>query len=280
MRILVTGSNGMLGSDLIDVLNINKNNEIIATDSTSLDITKESTIEKIKKYMPDIVINAAAYTDVDGCESNQNLSYKVNSFGPKNLAIACNKINSKLIHISTDYVFNGEKDKPYIENDKTEPINIYGETKLKGEELIQNTFDDYFILRTSWLYGINGNNFVKTMLELSKSHNEISVVDDQRGSPTYTYDLAIAISELLQSDHYGVYHLTNSGNCSWFEFAKNIFEIANVDVELKPVSTDEFPRAAKRPTYSVLNNAKWKNNGLNPLRNYKKALNDFIDLVQ
>jgi dTDP-4-dehydrorhamnose reductase len=279
MKILITGADGMLGSDLQNVLNMSKKNEIIATD-LDLDITKESVIEKIRKCAPDIVVNVAAYTDVDGCEFNQELAYKINSIGPKNLALACKEINSKLIHISTDYVFNGEKKEPYIESDKTNPINVYGETKLKGEELIQNTFDDYFILRTSWLYGINGNNFVKTMLELSKSNNEISVVDDQRGSPTYTYDLSIAISKLLENNHYGIYHLTNSGNCSWFEFTKDIFEIANIDVDLKPVATEKFPRSAKRPKYSVLNNEKWKNKGFKPLRNYKKALNDFIDLMQ
>jgi dTDP-4-dehydrorhamnose reductase len=145
--------------------------------------------------------------------------------------------------------------------------------------LIQNTIDNYIILRTSWLYGINGNNFVKTMLELSKSHDEISVVDDQRGSPTYTYDLAIAISKLLENNHHGVYHLTNSGNCSWYEFARNIFEISNIDVDLKPVTSDEFPKIARRPKYSVLNNEKWKNSGFKPLRNYKKALKAFIELI-
>ena len=278
MKILLTGSSGMLGLDLNRVLN--KNHEVLATPSSSMDITDLNQIEsQISTYKPDIIINSAAYTNVDECEFNPNLAYKVNSIGAKNLAIACDKFNSKLIHISTDYVFNGENDRPYTENDKTEPINIYGETKLKGEEFIQNICDNYIILRTSWLYGINGNNFVKTMLELSKSHDEISVVEDQRGSPTYTYDLAIAIFELLKNDYSGVYHLTNRGNCSWLEFAKNIFEITGIDVDLKPVTSEEFPRAAKRPKYSVLNNEKWENAGLKPLRNYKKALNDCLIIL-
>jgi len=279
MKILGIGFNGMLGSSLIKILSKNDNNLLITPTSDILDITDLSVVKKqICMNNPDIVINAAAYTDVDGCESNRDLAYEVNSIGPKNLAVACRQNNSKLIHISTDYVFNGEKNEPYNENDKTNPINVYGKTKLKGEKLIQETFDNYLILRTSWLYGINGNNFVKTMLKLSKLHDEISVVDDQRGSPTFTCDLAIAISELLENNHHGIYHLTNSGNCSWFEFAKNIFEIANIDVDLKPVATEEFPRPAKRPKYSVLNNDKWENTGLNPLRNYKKALNDFFSI--
>jgi len=278
MKILITGADGMLGSDLNRVLN--ENHEVMPTDIPSLDITDINQVENIiSSYKPNIVINSAAYTNVDECESNSKLAYEINSFAPKNLAIVCDKYNSKLIHISTDYVFNGENDKPYVESDKTEPINVYGETKLKAEELIRNTFDNYVILRTSWLYGLNGNNFVKTMVELSESHDEISVVDDQRGSPTYTHDLAIAILELLENDLNGTYHLTNSGNCTWFDFAKNIFEIANVDVDLKPVATDEFPRPAKRPKYSVLNNGKWKNDGLTPLRNYKNALNDYLTVL-
>ena len=275
MKILITGADGMLGWDLNRVLS--ENHEMILTDIPSLDITDLNQVKSyINRYKPDIIINSAAFTDVDGCESKEKLAYEVNSIGPKNLAIASREINSKLIHISTDYVFNGENDKPYIESDETGPINVYGETKLQGEELIRNTFDNHVILRTSWLYGINGNNFVKTMLELSKSHDEISVVDDQRGSPTYTNDLAIAISELLENDYHGTYHLTNSENCSWFEFAKEIFEISNIEVDVKPVVTDEFPRPAKRPKYSVLNNQKWKKSGLTPLRSYKEALNDFL----
>ena len=280
MKILITGANGMLGSDLLNVLNSNKNNEIIATDLDTLNISKETAIEEIRKCAPELVINVAAYTDVDGCESNRNLAFEANSIGPKNLALACTKINAPLIHISTDYVFNGEKKEPYNEEDIPNPINVYGQTKLKGETFIQETFDNYFILRTSWLYGIGGNNFVKTMLKLSKSNDEISVVDDQIGSPTFTHDLAIAISNLIESDNYGIYHLTNSGNCSWFEFAKNIFEIANIDIVLNPVTTDEFPRAAQRPKNSVLNNQKWKNHGFKPLRNYKKALSDFMELIE
>ena len=275
MKILITGADGMLGSDLNRILS--ENHEVILTDILSLDITDLKQVKThFNRYEPDIVINSAAFTDVDGCESKQKLAYDVNSIGPENLAIASREINSKLIHISTDYVFNGENDKPYIENDKTDPINVYGETKLKGEELIRNTFDNHIILRTSWLYGIYGNNFVKTMLELSKSHDEISVVNDQRGSPTYTHDLAIAISESLENDLNGTYHLTNSENCTWFVFAKKIFELSDIEVDVKPVATDEFPRPAKRPKYSVLNNGKWKKSGLTPLRSYKQALNDFL----
>ncbi len=278
MKLLITGSNGMLGSDLLQILE--DKHEIIATNTSNLDITNnERVIEELKFHNPDMVINAAAYTDVDGCENKKDLAYAVNALGPNNLAIACNRIKSKLVHISTDYVFNGESKIPYMENDKTNPINSYGETKLKGEEFIQNNMDDYFIIRTSWLYGFNGNNFVKTMLELSKNHEEISVVNDQKGSPTYTHDLAIAISKLIETDFYGIYNITNTGVCSWFDFAKDIFEIADVKINLNPVTTDEFPRPAKRPKYSVLSNQKWKNKKFNPLRHYKEALSEYISLI-
>lgn len=279
MKILITGSNGMLGHDLIEVLK--EQHELILTTSKTLDITdKERVIEFICENTPDIVINSAAYTDVDGCETNQGLAYAVNGEGVRNLALACSKVDCPLVHISTDYVFNGKNTRPWVEDDEVGPINVYGKSKLKGEEAVLEILDKFFILRTSWLYGVNGKNFPKTMLELAKDHSEITVVHDEVGTPTCTSDLAGAISELIETDYYGIYHLTNSGNCSWCEFARHIFEIADVDVNVIPVTASEFARPAPRPSYSVLENRNWVKNGFEPLRSYKEAIKEYIELIK
>ena len=276
MKILITGAYGMLGSDLREVL---KNQELIVTGSKDLDITdEEKVVEFVCENSPELVINAAAYTAVDDCETHYDDAYAVNAIGPKNLAIACNKLDIPLVHISTDYVFDGTKRTPLIEADKLGPQSAYGKTKLAGEEFIQENTDKYFILRTAWLYGLHGNNFVKTMLDLAENHDEITVVDDQVGSPTYSFDLAVAITNLLYSDKYGIYHVTNEGECSWYEFAKLIFELSNIDVKVVPVTTEEFPRPAPRPHYSVLNNKKWNSSGFVPMRTYQEALSEYLSL--
>lgn len=279
MKILITGSNGMLGHDLIEILK-NKH-ELILTTSKTLDITdKNDVIEFVENANPDIVINSAAYTDVDGCEDNPELAYSVNGEGVKNLALACKQVDCRLVHVSTDYIFNGENDRPWVEDDEIGPISVYGKSKLKGEEYIREILDKYFIVRTAWLYGINGRNFPKTMLELAQNHSEITVVYDEVGTPTYTFDLAQGIGQLIESDAYGVYHLTNSGSCSWCEFARYIFDVAGVDVKVIPVTASEFGRAAPRPSYSVLENKKWIDNGFEPLRNYKEAIKEYIELIK
>ncbi len=276
MKILITGAYGMLGSDLREVL---KNHELIVTGSKDLDITDEGdVIDFIDENSPDIVINAAAYTAVDDCETNYDEAYAVNAIGPKNLAVACKKQDIPLVHISTDYVFDGSKRTPLLENDPLGPQSAYGKTKLEGEKFIQEYADKYFILRTAWLYGLHGNNFVQTMLSLAENHDEITVVDDQIGSPTYSLDLAVSIANLLNSDKYGIYHLTNEGECSWYEFSKRIFELSNVDVKVLPVTTEEFPRPAPRPHYSVLSNQKWIKAGFPPMRKYEEALSDYLSL--
>ena len=276
MKILITGAYGMLGSDLRETL---KNFELICTGSKDLDITdEEKVMDFITEKSPDLVINAAAYTAVDDCETNYDEAYAVNAIGPRNLAIACKRQDIPLIHISTDYVFDGSKRTPLMENDKLGPQSAYGKTKLAGEEFIQENTDKYFILRTAWLYGLHGGNFVKTMLDLAETHDEITVVNDQIGSPTYSLDLAVAITNLLQSDKYGIYHVTNEGECSWYDFAKAIFEFSNIDVNVIPVSTEEFPRPAPRPHYSVLDNKKWNASGFVPMRDYKEALGSFLSL--
>lgn len=279
MKILITGSNGMLGQDLEKVLK--DNHELILTTSKTLDITdKNYTLEFIRDVKPDVVINSAAYTDVDGCEENQDLAYAVNGEGVKNLALACKEVDCPLVHVSTDYVFDGSAREPITEDGEIGPISIYGKSKLKGEEAIQEILEKYFIVRTAWLYGINGKNFPKTMLELAESHDEITVVYDEVGTPTYTPDLAYGISQLIETDYYGIYHLTNSGSCSWCEFAKYIFEVAKKDVKVIPVTASEFARPAPRPSYSVLNNKHWTDNGFEPLRSYKEAIKEYIELIK
>ena len=279
MKILITGSNGMLGQDLIEVLK--DNHKLILTTSKTLDITdKKHVIDFISDSKPDLVINSAAYTDVDGCETNQDIAYAVNGGGVKNLALACSEVDCPLVHISTDYVFNGDNTYPWVEDDEIGPISVYGKSKLQGEEAIHEILDKFYILRTSWLYGTNGKNFPKTMLELAKYHSEITVVYDEVGTPTYTLDLAKAISKLIETDKYGVYHLTNSGQCSWCEFARYIFEIADVDVKVIPVTASEFSRPAPRPHYSVLENKNWIKNGFKPLRSYKNAIKEYIELIK
>ena len=279
MKILITGSNGMLGHDLQEVLK--DKHDLILTTSKTLDITDEQhTIDFICDANPDIVINSAAYTDVDGCEENQDLAYSVNGEGVRNLALACRDIDCPLVHISTDYVFDGSATEPIREDGEIGPISVYGKSKLEGEEAIQDILDKYFIIRTAWLYGINGRNFPKTMLELAENHPEITVVYDEVGTPTYTPDLAYGISQLIESDFYGIYHLTNSGNCSWCEFARYIFEVAEMDVKVIPVTASEFARAAPRPSYSVLENKNWVKNGFEPLRSYKEAIKEYIELIK
>ena len=211
----------------------------------------------------------------------------VNAIVPKNLAIACNERGIPLVHISTDYVFNGEKNTPLVEDDKVGPKSAYGKTKLAGEEFIKENMEKYYILRTAWLYGYHGNNFVKTMLSLASNHDEVNVVYDQIGSPTFTHDLALAIHELVEyyefnkedMSKYGIYHLTNSAECSWYEFTKYFYKLANLNTKVKPVTTEEFPRPAPRPNYSVLSNEKWIKAGFKPLRNYKEAIKDYLAMI-
>lgn len=277
MKVLIIGAEGMLGHDLEDILG--KENEISTTTIYTLDITDiDKTIKTVKKIDPDVLVHAAAFTDVDGSESNPDLAYKVNVLGTRNVAVACREANSALVYICTDYVFDGTKGSPYYEYDKTNPLGVYGKTKHLGEVYIRDILNKFYIVRTSWLYGSHGPNFVKTMLELAKTNDSISVVDDQIGSPTYTVDLATAISKLIKKPAYGIYHITNSDSCSWYQYAKEIFEIAGIEIEVKPVSTEEFPRPAPRPKYSVLRNYNWEMEGFDKIRSYKEALMEYMKI--
>ena len=281
MKILITGANGLLGHELASVL---KDHSLILLSHSQLDISNSDSVNKeIDSHSPDIIINSAAYTQVDLCESNYDLAFSSNATGPKNLAIKCKQLNIPLIHISTDYVFEGnqEKNSPLEETDKLGPKTVYGKTKLEGEKLVMENCDKYFILRTAWLYG-EGKNFVKTMIGLSKKNKELKVVNDQVGCPTYAKDLAKAIKEIIykKSEKYGIYHVTNKGEVSWYEFAKKIFEIKKIEIKVNPCTSEEFPRPAPRPHYSVLNNQKWINAGFTPLRNYEEALKEYLETLK
>lgn len=276
MKVLIIGSEGMLGQDLVDILS--RENEVSTTTIDTLDITDiEKTVTTVKNINPDVVIHAAAFTDVDGSESNPDLAYKVNAIGTRNVAVACQETDSALVYICTDYVFDGTKGSSYKEYDQTKPLSVYGKTKHSGEIYIRDILNKFYIVRTAWLYGYNGPNFVTTMLNLAKKMDSISVVADQVGSPTYTVDLSKAIAELIKKPAYGIYHITNSDHCSWYEYAQEIFKIAEIEIEVKPVTTEEFGSPAPRPQYSVLDNYNWKMEGFPEIRSYKDALAEYIE---
>ncbi|WP_235282585.1 dTDP-4-dehydrorhamnose reductase [Methanosarcina mazei] len=259
IKTLIIGASGMLGSDLCKVFP-----DAVKLTHHDLDITdREQVIESILKIKPDVVINAAAYTNVDGCEDNKELAFQVNGYGPGYIAEACARAGAKLVHFSTDYVFDGSK-KEYVESDIPDPINVYGDSKLLGEKKIIENMDDYRIVRISWLFGMHGKNFVETMLKLSGEMDTVKVVNDQFGKPTYTMDLASKVKEIIELDP-GIYHITNDGICSWYEFASSIID------NVIPCTSEEFPRKAKRPKYSVLVNTK-----TGPMRHWKEALKDYL----
>lgn len=269
MKFLIIGSKGMLGTDLVE-LSI-QNHEVLAWDFEDIDITRSAEMSKIQKEKPDIIINCAAYTNVDLAETEKEKCYAVNVIGVKNLVNISKKLNLLFTHISTDYVFNGEKES-YCEDDLKDPINYYGKTKAEGEDLIINNLEKYFIIRTAWLIGKNGQNFVETMKKLMNEKAEIKVVNDQIGKPTFTKDLSKGIINLIESEkEYGIYHLTNEGRCSWFEFAQEIKKLINSNQIIIPCNSKQFPRPAKRPKFSVLNN-----NKTHRLRSWKEPLKEYL----
>ena len=275
--ILVLGANGMLGNDLMKILGIR--HEVIGKDYKDFDITNKGiTRKEILDILPQIVVNSAGFTNVDGCETEVEKAFLVNAEGTKNVALACEEGKIKLVHISTDYVFDGKKEKLYLEDDTPNPLNIYGKSKLKGEQYIKEIMGDFLIVRTEWLYGEKGNNFVSTILKLAGVEKELKVVDDQIGSPTYTKDLAYAIGVLLEHNLKGVYHVTSRGTCSWYEFALKILESARIeDVKVNPISSKTYNRPAERPAYSALNCSKFeKETGLT-LRQWEDALAEYLE---
>ena len=278
-KYLITGYNGQLGFDIKRELIKNGIDEknILATDIDEMDITnRKQVMEVVKNFKPDVIFHCAAWTAVDKAEEVKDMVNKVNVLGTKNMSEASMEVGSKIIYLSTDYVFDGTKEGLYNVDDKVNPMNIYGETKYLGEEEIRKN-PKHFIARISWVFGINGNNFINTMLKLAENHSELNVVNDQIGSPTYTVDLAHLLYELSQTDNYGTYHVTNEGYCSWAEFAKYIFEVNNKNVIVNPVTTEEYLEIAKtkqayRPRNSKLDKSKIEEIGLEKLPSWQDAV--------
>ena len=275
MKILVAGAKGQLGKEITK--QFGRKYELILHDVDTLDIADYNAVDSVlQSLLPNVVINAAAYTNVEKAEEDTDQAFIINAIGAQNLALAAKKIQAKLFQISTDYVFDGLKVSPYHEFDNPAPLSVYGKSKLWGELLVKQTSVNCFILRTSWLYG-DGHNFVRTMLRLAEQKDELSVVADQYGTPTYTKDLVWVIDKLMPTDFYGMYHASNNGICTWYNFAKKIFTFAGKTLNVKPLSTAEYPNKAQRPMYSVMENRMLHLRGFNVMRSWEEALQDYIN---
>ena len=284
MRVLVTGAKGQLGTDVMAELKSN-NIEAVGIDREELDIVDAKACEEFfdkanAEKRIDAVIHCAAYTAVDKAEDEQELSYNINALGTKNIATACKKFDMKLMYISTDYVFNGQGERPWEPDDERQPLNVYGKTKYEGELFVEEIAKKYFIVRIAWVFGIAGNNFIKTMLKLAKERDSLTVVDDQIGSPTYTADLSKLLVSMIQTDNYGRYHATNEGYCSWYEFAKEIFKVAGVTINVAPVDSSAYPAKAKRPANSRMEKKKLDEMGFKRLPSWQDATRRYIEELQ
>ena len=278
--VLVTGGNGQLAKCINDSSIEYSNLNFIWTDLPEFDIaSKEQTTRFFQNNKMDYCINCAAYTAVDRAEIENSMAHEVNAIGPQNLALACKEYNVKLIHISTDFVFDGESSVPYSESDITKPISTYGDSKLKGEKAIMDIFDDFYIIRTSWLYSEYGSNFFKTMLDFSNTKNEINIIFDQVGTPTYAGDLAKVVLKMIadDSDQFGIYHFSNEGVASWYDFALAIFDECRCEIKVNPIRTSEYPTLAKRPPYSVLDKTKFKKTFQIEIPNWRHSLKKVIE---
>lgn len=280
MKVLVTGVKGQLGFDVVNEL-LKQGHEAIGVDIEEMDITDEESVNRvIKAAAPDAVIHCAAYTAVDAAEDNVDICRKVNATGTGYIAKVCKDLDIKMMYISTDYVFNGQGTRPWEPDDVREPLNIYGQTKYEGELLVEETLDKFFTVRIAWVFGVNGKNFIKTMLNLGKTRDKLTVVADQIGSPTYTYDLARLLVDMIETDKYGRYHATNEGLCSWYDFACEIFKQAGMNVSVEPVGSDQFPVKAKRPMNSRMNKDKLTENGFVPLPSWQDALARYLTEIE
>lgn len=286
MKILVTGVKGQLGYDCVRELTERGYTNVKGIDIDDLDLTKEENVKKyINEYKPDVVMHNAAWTAVDKAEEMPDKVYEVNALAPKYIAEACKEVNAKMVYISTDYVFNGLGDKPFNVDDPKEGLSVYGKTKAQGEDFVTSTIDKYFIVRISWVFGKNGNNFVKTMLKLANiGKTELNVVCDQIGSVTYTYDLSKLLCDMIETDKFGIYHATNEGFVSWAEFAKEIFRQANNQVKVNYVTTDEYlkmvPQQAKRPHNSRMSKESLDKAGFKRLPDWKDALSRYLNELE
>ena len=289
MKILITGSNGMLATQVITDLERGytelgevpaalKGAQLLLADVDTLDITDKAAVESfMEENRPDVVINCAAYTNVDGCESNQDTAFSVNAIGSRNLAIGCENIGAKLVHVSTDYVFRGDEPTPRREYDMPRPISAYGKTKYAGEEFVRQYCKKSFIVRTAWLYGYTGKNFVKTMVWLAKEKGGAKVVNDQHGNPTNAADLSHHLLKIAASEEYGTYHCTGNGECTWYEFAAEIARLAGYEGVMSPCTSEEFPTPTKRPAYSSLDNMMLRVTVGDEMRHWKDALKAYFE---
>ncbi len=276
-KIIVTGCNGQLGRAVNEYYKDNSEYQLVNTDVAELDITNiEAVMKFVSEVKPYAIINCAAHTNVNACETQEDLAFKINAIGPRNLAIASREYDAKLIHISTDYVFAGDNDHPYREYDEVAPQSAYGRTKLQGERFVQQFAPKYFIVRTAWLYG-DGKNFVKTMLGLAKTNDTVRVVGDQVGSPTSAKELAKAIGALVPSDNYGIFHGTCEGVCSWADFTEEFYRLAGLSIKVEHITTDEYPTPAKRPAYSVLDNYMFSSTTDFKFADWKDAIKEYMD---
>lgn len=276
MKILVTGVRGQLGYDVVKELE-KRGIEAVGVDIQEMDITDAASVDKvILEAAPDAVVHCAAYTAVDAAEENEELCRRVNVEGPRNIARACRALDIKMLQVSTDYVFDGQGERPWEPEDVCRPQSVYGQTKYEGELAVKEILEKCFIVRIAWAFGINGRNFIRTMLNLAKTHDTIRVVNDQFGSPTYTCDLARLLVDMILTDKYGTYHATNEGICSWYEFACAIFQEAGVDVNVIPVTTQEYGAKANRPANSRMSKEKLTENGFERLPEWRDALRRYI----
>lgn len=277
MKVLVTGVKGQLGYDVVRELQ-KRGHEAVGVDIDEMDITDAEAVERVMTEMkPDAVIHCSAYTAVDRAEEETEICRRVNVGGTENIAKICKKLDCKMLYLSTDYIFSGDGERPWEPDDEASPLNAYGQSKYDGELALKKYVKKYFIVRISWVFGINGNNFIKTMLRLGRENGAVKVVDDQIGSPTYTYDLARLLVDMIESDRYGAYHATNEGICSWYEFAKEIFRADGMDnVSVTPVKSGEFPVKAKRPKNSRMSKEKLVANGFSLLPAWQDAVARYI----
>jgi dTDP-4-dehydrorhamnose reductase len=280
MKILILGHKGMLGSDLM--VRLAAGHEVTGKDVEDFDLAAEEECRRIvAEASPDVVVNAAAYTNVDGCEADRDRCFAVNAVGVRNLALACHGRGILMVHFSTDYVFDGRSRTPYAEEDEPNPLNVYGASKLEGERYLAALADRWLLIRTAWLYGKNGRNFVKTILEKAATVKTLDVVDDQIGSPTYSWDLAAAVRLLIEGRHEGIFHVANRGRCSWHEFADRIVHVAGMDdVTVRPISSANLTRPAARPAWSVLTTRKFSETTGRAMRFWQIALADYLEQIR
>ena len=279
MKVLVTGVKGQLGYDVVKELG-KRGHQPIGVDREEMDLMDNEAIRIfIMNLKPDAIIHCAAYTAVDKAEEEAEICYQINAEAVKVIAECAKELDVKMIYISTDYVFDGTKEGEYVETDIPNPINVYGASKLKGEQYVQELLEKYYIVRISWVFGVNGNNFIKTMRRLGLERDELNIIHDQVGSPTYTEDLAPLLVDMIETNKYGIYHATNEGFCSWYEFANEIFKQSRIEVKTNPITTDQYPTAAKRPMNSQMSKAKLKENGFNILPTWQNALTDYIKKI-